>query len=36
MLDQLEKGKAPEGGLLRAYSSSGKNWVTQLMDAFAG
>ena len=36
MLDQLETGKAPVGGLLRAYSSSGKNWVTQLMDAFAG
>jgi NAD(P)-dependent dehydrogenase (short-subunit alcohol dehydrogenase family) len=36
MLDQLEKGKAPDGGLLRAYSASGENRVTQLMSAFAG
>ena len=35
MLDQLEKGKAPEGGLLRAYSSNGENRVTQLMGAFS-
>jgi NAD(P)-dependent dehydrogenase (short-subunit alcohol dehydrogenase family) len=36
MLDQLEKGKAPDGGLLRAYSANGRNFITQLMDAFAG
>jgi NAD(P)-dependent dehydrogenase (short-subunit alcohol dehydrogenase family) len=36
MLDQFEKGKAPEGGLLRAYSANGENRVTQLMGAFAG
>jgi NAD(P)-dependent dehydrogenase (short-subunit alcohol dehydrogenase family) len=36
MLDQLEKGKAPEGGLLRAYSANGENRVTQLLSAFAG
>jgi 3alpha(or 20beta)-hydroxysteroid dehydrogenase len=36
MLDQFEKGKAPEGGLLRAYSSGGENRVTQLMSAFGG
>jgi NAD(P)-dependent dehydrogenase (short-subunit alcohol dehydrogenase family) len=35
MLDQFEKGKAPEGGLLRAYSANGENRITQLMDAFA-
>ncbi len=35
MLDQLEKGKAPEDGLLKAYSSNGENRVTQLMSAFA-
>jgi NAD(P)-dependent dehydrogenase (short-subunit alcohol dehydrogenase family) len=34
-LDQLEKGAAPEGGLLRAYSANGENRVTQLMGAFA-
>ena len=36
MLDQLEKGKAPQGGLLKAYSDKGENRVTQLMSAFAG
>ena len=36
MLDQLEKGKAPEDGLLKAYSANGENRVTQLMSAFAG
>ncbi len=35
LLDQLEKGKAPEGGLLKAYSANGENRVTQLMSAFA-
>lgn len=35
MLDQFEKGRAPEGGLLRAYSANGENRVTQLMSAFA-
>lgn len=35
-LDQFEKCKAPEGGLLRAYSSGGENRVTQLLGAFAG
>jgi NAD(P)-dependent dehydrogenase (short-subunit alcohol dehydrogenase family) len=35
MLDQFEKGKAPEGGLLKAYSANGENRVTQLMGAFA-
>jgi NAD(P)-dependent dehydrogenase (short-subunit alcohol dehydrogenase family) len=36
MLDQLEKGTTPEGGLLRAYSANGKNWITQLTEAFSG
>jgi NAD(P)-dependent dehydrogenase (short-subunit alcohol dehydrogenase family) len=36
MLDQLETGKAPEDGLLKAYSANGENRVTQLMSAFAG
>jgi len=36
MLDQFEKGKVPEGGLLKAYSANGENRVTQLMSAFAG
>jgi 3alpha(or 20beta)-hydroxysteroid dehydrogenase len=36
MLDQLEKGKAPQDGLLKAYSANGENRVTQLMSAFAG
>jgi NAD(P)-dependent dehydrogenase (short-subunit alcohol dehydrogenase family) len=36
MLDQFEKGKAPKGGLLKAYSANGENQVTQLMGAFAG
>jgi len=35
MLDQLEKGTAPEDRLLKAYSSNGENRVTQLMSAFA-
>ncbi len=35
MLDQLEKGKAPEDGLLKAYSANGENRVMQLMSAFA-
>ena len=35
MLDQLEKGKAPADGLLKAYSANGENRVTQLMSAFA-
>jgi hypothetical protein len=35
MLDQLEKGVAPEGGLLRAYSANGENRITELMGAFA-
>ena len=35
MLDQFEKGRAPEGGLLKAYSANGENRVTQLMSAFA-
>ena len=35
MLDQFEKGKAPESGLLKAYSSKGENRVTQIMGAFA-
>jgi 3alpha(or 20beta)-hydroxysteroid dehydrogenase len=35
MLDQLEKGKAPEGGLLKAYSAKGENRITQLMGALA-
>ncbi len=34
MLDQLEKGTAPEGGLMRAYSSNGENRITELMGAF--
>jgi len=36
MLDQFENGKAPEDGLLKAYSAHGENRVTQLMSAFAG
>lgn len=36
MLDQLEKGKAPDDGLLKAYSSGGEDRVIQLMGAFAG
>jgi NAD(P)-dependent dehydrogenase (short-subunit alcohol dehydrogenase family) len=36
MLDQLEKGKAPDGGLLKAYSANGEDRVTQVMGAFAG
>ncbi|HVO37729.1 MAG TPA: SDR family oxidoreductase [Spirochaetia bacterium] len=36
MLDQLEKGKAPDGGLLKAYSANGEDRVAQLMGAFAG
>ncbi len=35
MLDQFEKGKAPDGGLLKAYSANGEDRVTQLMSAFA-
>ncbi len=35
MLDQFEKGKAPEGGLLKAYSANGEDRVTQIMSAFA-
>ncbi|HVP19389.1 MAG TPA: SDR family NAD(P)-dependent oxidoreductase [Spirochaetia bacterium] len=35
MLDQFEKGKAPEGGLLKAYSANGEDRITQLMGAFA-
>jgi NAD(P)-dependent dehydrogenase (short-subunit alcohol dehydrogenase family) len=35
MLDQLEKGKVPEDGLLKAYSTNGENRVMQLMSAFA-
>lgn len=35
MLDQFEKGTAPEDGLLKAYSANGENRVTQLMSAFA-
>jgi NAD(P)-dependent dehydrogenase (short-subunit alcohol dehydrogenase family) len=35
LLDQLEKGKVPEDGLLRAYSANGEDRVTQLMSAFA-
>jgi len=34
MLDQLEKGTVPQGGLLRAYSVNGENRVTQLLSAF--
>jgi 3alpha(or 20beta)-hydroxysteroid dehydrogenase len=35
-LDQFEQGKAPSGGLLRAYSAKGDNRITQLLGAFAG
>jgi len=35
MLDQFEKAKAPESGLLKAYSVNGEDRVTQLMSAFA-
>jgi NAD(P)-dependent dehydrogenase (short-subunit alcohol dehydrogenase family) len=35
MLDQFEKGKAPEGGLLKAYSANGENRVAQLMGVLA-
>lgn len=35
-LDQFEKGAAPAGGLLRAYSSGGGNRITELLGAFAG
>jgi NAD(P)-dependent dehydrogenase (short-subunit alcohol dehydrogenase family) len=34
MLDQLEKGAAPEGALLKAYSANGENRITQLLGAF--
>jgi 3alpha(or 20beta)-hydroxysteroid dehydrogenase len=34
MLDQLEKGTAPEGGLLKAYSANGQNRIAQLLSAF--
>jgi len=36
MLDQFETGHAPQGGLLRAYSASGKNPILQLLSAFSG
>ncbi len=36
MIDQFEKGKVPDGGLLKAYSSNGEDRVTELMSAFAG
>ncbi|HET6450470.1 MAG TPA: SDR family oxidoreductase [Spirochaetia bacterium] len=35
LLDQLEKGTIPDGGLLRAYSAHGENRITELMGAFA-
>jgi len=36
MLDQLEKGKVPERGLLKAYSANGEDRVAELLSAFGG
>lgn len=36
MLDQFEAGKAPEGGLLRAYSVNRENRITELLGSFQG
>ncbi len=36
MLDQFESGKAPEGGLLRAYSANRENRITELLGSFQG
>jgi NAD(P)-dependent dehydrogenase (short-subunit alcohol dehydrogenase family) len=36
MLDQVASGKAPEGGLLRAYSRNGQNRIRELLGSFAG
>ncbi|PIE23589.1 MAG: hypothetical protein CSA62_07045 [Planctomycetota bacterium] len=36
MLDQLESGQPYEGGLMRVYSRSGDNRITELLGSFAG
>ena len=35
ILDQSEKGSAPEGRLLKAYRANGENRITQFLGTFA-